>query len=59
MTSMRITMCPKCHRPPTVYKPFARPGYAITCQECGGLLSFGNDYESAVICWNRSVDLDL
>lgn len=55
MTCIRITACPICHRQPNVYRPFSRPGYAVTCEHCGGLLVFGNDHDSAVITWNRRV----
>lgn len=55
MTCIRISACPKCHREPTVYKPFSRKGYAVTCERCGGLLALGNDRDSAIICWNNRV----
>lgn len=55
MTFIRITACPRCHRTPTIYRPYSRPGFAVTCEGCGGLLALGDDYDSAVVCWNNRI----
>ena len=53
---MRVTVCPICHREPSVVRMYSRKGYAVTCEFCGGLFALGDTEDAAKICWNRAVD---